>query len=79
MAEIIGVRMVLGISGQEVLRRDPVPQGIGRYRESARFININERHRQILIRHIMQSQRDHLSQHYGGLIQHLTVWPRIWG
>src|SRR3982751_4516365 len=30
----------------EVLRRDPVPQGIGRYRVRARFLNLHERDRQ---------------------------------
>lgn len=48
----------------EVLRRDPLPHRAHASRLHARFIQISEQERELLIRHIMRLQREHLHGHY---------------
>jgi c-di-GMP-binding flagellar brake protein YcgR len=48
----------------EVLRVDPVPYPPGIYRLHARFIRMTMQNRELLVRHILQFQRDHLTRHY---------------
>jgi c-di-GMP-binding flagellar brake protein YcgR len=48
----------------EVLRHDPLPHKAHTYRVHARFINLSEQERQVLIRYIMRFQREHLIEHY---------------
>jgi c-di-GMP-binding flagellar brake protein YcgR len=48
----------------QVLRRDPLPHQAQASRIHARFIQISERERELLIRHIMRLQREHLHGHY---------------
>jgi c-di-GMP-binding flagellar brake protein YcgR len=48
----------------EVLRRDPLPHQAQASRIHARFIQISEQERELLIRHIMRLQREHLHGHY---------------
>jgi c-di-GMP-binding flagellar brake protein YcgR len=51
-------------SSVEVLRLDPVPYPPGIYRLHARFIGMTAQNRELLVRHILQFQRDHLTRHY---------------
>jgi c-di-GMP-binding flagellar brake protein YcgR len=48
----------------EVLRRDALPHQVQGFRVHARFIQISEQERELLIRHIMRLQREHLHGHY---------------
>ncbi|BCA53744.1 hypothetical protein W02_08840 [Nitrospira sp. KM1] len=48
----------------EVLRVDPLPYPGGTYRLHARFVRMPAADREVLIRHIMRFQRDHLQDHY---------------
>ncbi|THJ19604.1 MAG: PilZ domain-containing protein [Nitrospira sp. CG24D] len=48
----------------EVLRLDPIPYPGGTYRLHARFIRMTTQEREVLIRHILRFQRDHLQEHY---------------
>ncbi|MCC6139542.1 MAG: PilZ domain-containing protein [Nitrospira sp.] len=48
----------------EVLRLDPVPYHEGTYRLHARFVRMPSQDREVLIKHILQFQRDHLHTHY---------------
>ena len=48
----------------EVLRLDPIPYPGGTYRLHARFVSMTTRDREVLIRHILRFQRDHLQAHY---------------
>jgi c-di-GMP-binding flagellar brake protein YcgR len=48
----------------EVLRLDPLPYPVATSRLHARFIRMPDKDRELLIRHIMQFQRDHLQDHY---------------
>ena len=48
----------------EVLRNDPVPKSADAYRLHARFVNMTAQNRELLIRHIVRFQRDHLQEHY---------------
>ncbi|HVG01777.1 MAG TPA: PilZ domain-containing protein [Nitrospira sp.] len=48
----------------EVLRNDPVPDSAGAYRLHARFVKMTTQNRELLIRHIVRFQRDHLQEHY---------------
>lgn len=48
----------------EVLRHDVLPHMAHTYRVRARFINLTEQQRQVLIRSIMRFQREHLTAHY---------------
>jgi c-di-GMP-binding flagellar brake protein YcgR len=51
-------------SRAEVLRLTPIPHKDQSYRVHARFVGMAERDRELLIRHIMRLQRDHLHEHY---------------
>ena len=48
----------------EVLRREPLPHRAQASRIHAHFIQISEQERELLIRHIMRLQREHLHGHY---------------
>ncbi|MDO9116986.1 MAG: PilZ domain-containing protein [Nitrospira sp.] len=48
----------------EVLRLDPIPFPGGTYRLHARFVRMPSQDREVLIRHILRFQRDHLQEHY---------------
>jgi c-di-GMP-binding flagellar brake protein YcgR len=48
----------------EVLRLDPIPYPEGTYRLHARFVRMSPQDREVLLRHILQFQRDHLQSHY---------------
>jgi c-di-GMP-binding flagellar brake protein YcgR len=48
----------------EVLRREPLPYRGNAARIHARFIQISEQDRELLIKHIMRLQREHLHGHY---------------
>jgi len=48
----------------EVLRLDPIPCPGGTYRLRARFVRMPSQDREVLIRHILRFQRDHLQAHY---------------
>ncbi len=48
----------------EVLRLDPIPSPGGTYRLHARFVRMPSQDREVLIRHIIRFQRDHLQEHY---------------
>lgn len=48
----------------EVLRLDPIPFPGGTYRLHARFVRMPSKDREVLIRHILRFQRDHLQEHY---------------
>lgn len=48
----------------EVLRREPLAHQAPDCRIHARFIRISEQERELLIRHIMRLQREHLHGHY---------------
>lgn len=48
----------------EVLRLDPIPYPGWTYRLHARFVRMTTQNREILIRHIVRFQRDHLQEHY---------------
>jgi c-di-GMP-binding flagellar brake protein YcgR len=48
----------------EVLRLDPIPYPADTYRLHARFIRMASQNRELLIRHILSFQRDHLNKHY---------------
>ena len=48
----------------EVLRQEPQPHRAQRFRIHARFIQISEQERELLIRHIMRLQRERLHGHY---------------
>ena len=48
----------------EVLRQDLRPHIAHTYRVRARFIDLTEQQRQVLIRYIMRFQREHLNEHY---------------
>jgi c-di-GMP-binding flagellar brake protein YcgR len=51
-------------SSLEVLRVDPIPYPLNTYRLHGRFVRMTNRDRELLIRHIMQFQREHLAKHY---------------
>lgn len=55
---------VLFKSYLEVLRVDPVHYPLNTYRLHGRFIRIANPDRELLIRHIIQFQREHLNKHY---------------
>jgi c-di-GMP-binding flagellar brake protein YcgR len=48
----------------EVLRLDPAPPLDDTYRLHARFVRMTTQNRELLIRHIVRFQRDHLQGHY---------------
>lgn len=55
---------VLFKSYLEVLRVDPIPYPLNTYRLHGRFVRMANRDRELLIRHIIQFQREHLNKHY---------------
>lgn len=55
---------VLFKSYLEVLRVDPIPYPLNTYRLHGRFVRMTNQDRELLIRHIMQFQREHLTKHY---------------
>lgn len=55
---------VLFKSHLEVLRVDPIPYPLNTYRFHGRFVGMTNQDRELLIRHIMQFQREHLNKHY---------------
>lgn len=55
---------VLFKSYLEVLRVDPIPYPLNTYRLHGRFVRMTNQDRELLIRHIMQFQREHLNKHY---------------
>lgn len=48
----------------EVLRLTPIPHRAHTSRVHARFIQMAEHDREILIRHVLHLQREHLNEHY---------------
>jgi c-di-GMP-binding flagellar brake protein YcgR len=48
----------------EVLRVDPIPYPLNTYRLHGRFVRMANADRELLIRHIIQFQREHLNKHY---------------
>jgi c-di-GMP-binding flagellar brake protein YcgR len=55
---------VLFKSSLEVLRVDPIPYPLNTYRLHGRFVGMTGQDRELLIRHILQFQREHLNKHY---------------
>lgn len=51
-------------SSIEVVRVDPLPYPPDTYRLHARFIEMTRENRELLVRHILQFQREHLTKHY---------------
>jgi len=48
----------------EVLRLDPIPHHVDTYRLHTRFVRMTTQNQELLIRHIIRFQRDHLENHY---------------
>ena len=48
----------------EVLRVDPIAYPLNTYRLHGRFVRMANRDRELLIRHILKFQREHLNKHY---------------
>ena len=55
---------VLFKSYLEVLRVDPIAYPLNTYRLHGRFVRMVNRDRELLIRHILKFQREHLNKHY---------------
>jgi c-di-GMP-binding flagellar brake protein YcgR len=55
---------VLFKSYLEVLRVDPIAYPLNTYRLHGRFVRMANRDRELLIRHILKFQREHLNKHY---------------
>ncbi|MDF0673830.1 MAG: PilZ domain-containing protein [Nitrospira sp.] len=55
---------VLFKSYLEVLRVDPIAYPVNTYRLHGRFVRMAIQDRELLIRHIIQFQREHLTKHY---------------
>ena len=55
---------VIFTSALEVLRVDPIPYPQGTYRLHGRFIKMASQNRELLVRHIIRFQREHLANHY---------------
>ncbi|OQW31292.1 MAG: hypothetical protein A4E19_20190 [Nitrospira sp. SG-bin1] len=55
---------VLFKTSLEVLRVDPITYPLNTYRIHGRFIRMADQDRELLIRHIIQFQREHLNKHY---------------
>jgi len=51
-------------SSIEVVRVDSLPYPPDTYRLHARFIEMTRENRELLVRHILQFQREHLTKHY---------------
>jgi c-di-GMP-binding flagellar brake protein YcgR len=48
----------------EVLRVDPITYPLNTYRLHGRFIRMANQDRELLIRHILKFQREHITKHY---------------
>ncbi len=48
----------------EVLRLEPLPYQVDTYRLHTRFVRMTTQDQELLIRHIIRFQRDHLGKHY---------------
>jgi c-di-GMP-binding flagellar brake protein YcgR len=48
----------------EVLRLEPLPYQADTYRLHTRFVRMTTQNRELLIRHILRLQRNHLEKHY---------------
>ena len=48
----------------KVLRLDPIPHRVNTYRLHTRFVRMTTQNQELLIRHILRFQRDHLEKHY---------------
>ncbi len=48
----------------EVLRLEPLPYQADTYRLHTRFVRMTTQDQELLIRHIIRFQRDHLGKHY---------------
>lgn len=48
----------------KVLRLDPIPHRVNTYRLHTRFVRMTTQNQELLIRHILRLQRDHLEKHY---------------
>jgi c-di-GMP-binding flagellar brake protein YcgR len=48
----------------EVLRLEPIPHHVDTYRLHTRFVRMTTQNQELLIRHIIRFQRDHLGKHY---------------
>ena len=48
----------------EVLRLEPIPYKVDTYRLHTRFVRMTTQYQELLIRHIIRFQRDHLGKHY---------------
>ena len=55
---------VLFKSYLDELRIEPIPYPHNTYRLHVRFVRMTNQDRELLIRHIMQFQREHLNKHY---------------
>jgi len=55
---------VLFKSYVEVLRIDPITYPLNTYRLHGRFVRMANQDRELLIRHVIQFQREHLTKHY---------------
>jgi c-di-GMP-binding flagellar brake protein YcgR len=55
---------VLFKSHLQILRVDPIPYPLNTYRLHGHFLRMANPDRELLIRHIIQFQREHLNKHY---------------
>lgn len=55
---------VLFKASLEVLRVDPITYPLNTYRLHGRFVRMANQDRELLIRHILKFQREHLNKHY---------------
>lgn len=67
--ETLSVTLLLPDHGRftasiEVVQLDPLPRASDGYRLRARFVRLSTQDRDVLIRHILRFQRDHLARHY---------------
>ncbi len=67
--DILSIRLILADqvifkAYAEVLWLDPLPYQINTYRMHTRFVRMSTQNQELLIRHILRFQRDHLEKHY---------------
>lgn len=55
---------VLFKASLEVLRVDPITYPLNTYRLHGRFVRMANQDRELLIRHVLKFQREHLNKHY---------------
>lgn len=48
----------------KVLRLEPIPHRVDTYRLHTRFVRMTTQNQELLIRHVIRFQRDHLGKHY---------------